>query len=417
MRNPSYLFAVAVIALSTAFIDAAQAPAPTRDPITRLNEMLARGEATLEYRDGSGYLPSLLEQLDINVDSQTLVFSKTSLQQQLISPKNPRALYFNDVVSVGTVPGGDVYELVAVEPSHGLVFYTLGTKETPSPRLQRRGADCFFCHGMGNKGAPSLVVANVYPNEDGLPAYTSTFIDTIDHRTPFAQRWGGWYVTGTHGAQRHLGNAVASNPLNPLDLDQTNSQNVTSLEGRLDLSKYLTGSSDIVALMTLEHQVGAVNRMNAIMLRYTRLKRSGLTDAAWTELDGDIEDLVRYLVFIDEPLLTDPVKGVSSFAETFPQRGPRDRQGRSLRDFDLQTRTFRYPLSYLVYSELFDSLPAPVSERVYRRLFDVLTGVDKSGTYAALSPADRRAVLEILIDTKPNLPAYWTASATGSVAG
>ena len=417
MRKPNVLFALAVIALSTALIDAAQAPAPSRDPITRLNEKLERGEATLEYRDGAGYLPSLLEQLDIHVDSQTLVVSKTSLQQQLISPKNPRALYFNDVVSVGTVPGGEVYELVAVEPTHGLVFYTLGTKQTPSPRLQRRGADCFFCHGMGNKGAPSLVVANVYPNEEGLPAYTSTFIDTIDHRTPFAQRWGGWYVTGTHGAQRHLGNAVASNPLNPLDLDQTNSQNVTSLEGRLDLSKYLTGSSDIVALMTLEHQVGAVNRMNAITQQYTRLKRSGLTEAAWTQLDAEIEDLVRYLVFVDEPLLTDPVKGVSSFTETFPQRGPRDRQGRSLRDFDLEKRTFRYPLSYLVYSELFDSLPAPVGERVYRRLYDVLTGVDKSGTYAALSAADRRAVLEILIDTKPNLPAYWTASAAGSAAG
>ena len=182
------------------------------------------------------------------------------------------------------------------------------------------------------------------------------------------------------------------------------------------MSKYLTGSSDIVALMTLEHQVGVTNRLNATIFQYNRLRRDGFTDSEWTHLDGEIDDLVGYMLFVDEAPLNGPVKGVSPFTQTFPRRGPRDKDGRSLRDFDLQKRIFRYPLSYMVYSSLFDGLPEQVRERVYRRLYDVLTGTVKSPKYGGLSAGDREAVLEILIDTKPNLPTYWT-STPGSVAG
>ena len=214
-------------------------------------------------------------------------------------------------------------------------------------------------------------------------------------------------MTGTHGSQRHLGNSVAADPLRPLDLELSHSQNLTTLADKLDVSKYLTATSDIVALTTLAHQVGMANRINATGMQYGRLKRVGLSDADWMYLDGEIDDLVGYMLFVDEAPLTEPVKGVSAFTLTFPQRGPRDKQGRSLRDFDLQKRLFRYPMSYMVYSDLFQSLPAPVLDRVYRRLYDVLSGKDRSPKYAALSAADRRAVIEILRDTKPNLPDYW----------
>jgi hypothetical protein len=402
----SALLFVSVLGVASLLLHAQGPEVSPGDALAKLEGRLERGETRLEYRDGAGYLPSLLEHLNINVDSQLLVFSKTSFQQALISPKNPRALYFNDEVSVGTVPGGDVYELLALEPSHGMVFYTLSTKKTDEPRLERRNTECLFCHAIGNKGAPSLVVASVFPDADGSPAYTSTFIGTIDHRTPFEQRWGGWYVTGTHGLQRHMGNAVAADPLRPLDLELSHSQNLTTLADKLDVSKYLTGTSDIVALTTLGHQVGMANRINATGMQYGRLKRDGMSDADWTYLDGEIDDLVGYMLFADEAPLAEPVKGMSAFTLTFPQRGPRDRQGRSLRDFDLQKRLFRYPMSYMVYSALFDGLPAPVLDRVYRRLFDVLSGKDESPKYAALSLADRRAVLEILRDTKPQLPDF-----------
>jgi hypothetical protein len=366
----------------------------TDDAIARLGRRLADGTASLQYREGSGYLPSLLRLLDIGVDSQVLVFSKTSFQYTLINPKNPRAVYFNDNVAIGMVPGGTVYEMVALEPSHGLAFYTLDTKQTERPAFQRRGVECLFCHGPGNRGAAALVVASVIPGADGTPAYTSAFIDTIDHRTPFERRWGGWYVTGTHGSQTHMGNAVASDPENPLDLDKTNSQNVTSLAGRFDLSKYLTGTSDIVALMTLEHQVGAVNRLGALGVQYDRAQRFGTAEADAKKIDADIRDLVDYLTFAEEAPLREPVRGVSTFTTTFAARGPKDGQGRSLREFDLNTRLFRYRLSYMIYSDLFDTLPTSLRNRIYARLREVL--------------ADRDPVaMEIVRETKTNLPQGW----------
>jgi hypothetical protein len=364
----------------------------TDDAIARLGQRLENGTATLEYRESGGYLPDLLHKLGINVDSQVLVFSKTSFQQSLINPKNPRALYFNDNVAIGMVPGGTVFEMLALEPSHGLAFYTLNTQKTDKPAFQRRGVDCLFCHAPGNKGAAAMVVASVIPNPDGSPAYTSAFIDTIDHRTPFERRWGGWYVTGTHGAQMHMGNAVADDPEHPLELDQKHSQNVTSLADRFFVTKYLAPTSDIVALMTLEHQVGAVNRLGALHVTYRNATRAGyLTPAEEAHIDSEIRDLVDYLVFKEEAPFGAPVQGVSPFTKTFAAEGPRDSHGRSLREFDLHTRLFKYRLSYMIYSDLFDTMPQGLKKRVYARLAEVLATRDP-------------LALEIARETKPDFP-------------
>jgi hypothetical protein len=396
------------ILASAAIAVQAQTPSGTlgTDALGRFGSRLANGSAKLEYVEGRGYLPSLLEQLGISIDSQVLVFSKTSFQHALINPRNPRAVYFNDSVAIGMVPGGVVYEMMAVEPERGLAFYTLDTRESEHPVFQRRGVECLFCHGPGNKGAAAMVVASVIPNAEGVPAYTSAFIDTIDHRTPFDRRWGGWYVTGTHGSLRHLGNAVAPDPEWPLDLEQADTQNLTSLGGKIDVSKYLTGTSDIVALMTLEHQVGMTNRLGALGVTYGIAQRSG-TARAESDLDAAIRDLVDYMLFVDAAPIGAPVKGVSTFTQTFAARGPRDGQGRSLREFDLQTRLFRYPVSYMIYSELFDALPRLLRDGVYQRLHDVLAGKDTSASYESLSAADRKAALEIVAATKSNLPANW----------
>jgi hypothetical protein len=117
--------------------------------------------------------------------------------------------------------------------------------------------------------------------------------------------------------------------------------------------------------------------------------------------------MLKYMLFADEEPLKAPVKGVSMFTETFPQRGPRDPQGHSLRDFDLKTRLFRYPLSYMIYSAAFDGLPAKVRDRIYQRLYEILTGKDTSATFARLGPGTRRALLEIVRATKSNVPSQW----------
>jgi hypothetical protein len=132
-----------------------------------------------------------------------------------------------------------------------------------------------------------------------------------------------------------------------------------------------------------------------------------LSDAARAQFEGPAEELVRYLLFTNEAPLDSPVKGTSGFAEEFAARGPRDSKGRSLRDFDLRTRIFKYPCSYLVYSEDFDALPGPAKAYVYRRLLEILSGRDQSPEFARLTAEDRTAILEILLATKPGLPAEW----------
>jgi hypothetical protein len=181
-----------------------------------------------------------------------------------------------------------------------------------------------------------------------------------------------------------------------------------SLAGRFDLSKYPVPTSDVVALMTLEHQTRMINLITSVGAQARSLIEKGkLDDAASRRLDQAVEEIVTSMLFADEAPLQQPVKGVSTFTETFPKRAPRNKKGRSLRDFDLQKRLFRYPLSYMIYSAIFDNLPDAVRDRVYRRLYEVLTGKDNSPKYARISSQDRANILEIFRDTKPNLPDYF----------
>jgi hypothetical protein len=372
--------------------------APVTDPVALLDKQLADGKAKLESQSGGlGYLPSLLKNLGVNADSQVMVFSKTSFQAAKISPRAPRALFFNDDVMVGSVQQGDVLELASLDPKQGYLFYTLDSR-AEQPRFDRRDS-CLQCHqGPATLGIPGIMVGSVYPDSMGLPA-SRMGNPVTDHRTQFEERWGGWYVSGTHGGMHHRGNAVARDRAHPDLLETRGTQNLTSLTGKIDPGAYVSQTSDIVALMTLEHQT----RMTNLMIRAGWDARVGEA----TRLDADVEALVTYMLFADEAKLYDPVEGVSTFSKTFPERGPRDRQGRSLRDFDLKTRMFRYPLSYMIYSSAFDAMPGPVRERVYQRLYDVLTGKDASPKLARLSTDDRTAILEIVRETKTGLPDYW----------
>jgi hypothetical protein len=342
------------------------------------------------------------------------VFSRTSIQTSHISPQTPRAIYFNDDTAVGFVQNGEVLELSSIDPKKGAVFYSLDTEKSDRPEFSRRD-DCLRCHqGAPTMGIPGLMISSVHPITDAeaRESHGSAFI--TDDRTTLEERWGGWYVTGTTGTVVHLGNnPELTDPLNPGRASKEGTQNVISLADRFNTSRYLAPTSDIVALMTLEHQT----RMNNLMTRIgwdariaLREGKGTLEPAARDRINPEIEEMVGYMLFVDEEPLKQPVKGVSTFTQTFAQRGPRDAKGRSLRDFDLQKRLFRYPLSYMIYSAVFDGLPEVVRERVYQRLYDILTGKDKSQTFAAISAADRQGVLDIVRATKPNLPKYWQSN-------
>jgi hypothetical protein len=219
-----------------------------------------------------------------------------------------------------------------------------------------------------------------------------------------------------------MGNVFAEDRDHPEQLDREQGANVTDLKGRLDTGNYLSPHSDIVALMVLEHQTRMANLITRVNWE-TRMALSEqkainqslgqaeteISEGARRRIDNAAEALLRYLLFTDEAKLEAPVKGTSGFAEEFAARGPRDKRDRSLRDLDMTTRMLRYPCSWLIYSEAFDSLPPAARDRVYRRLWEVLSGADQTPAYAKLTAADRTAILEILRDTKHDLPAYWRA--------
>ena len=401
--------------------------ATPHNAVAELADRLAQGAVQLEYDPQRGYLRSLLRALDVPESSQVLVFSKTSLQRERISPQTPRAIYFNDDVLIGSCIGGRVLEISAADDALGTVFYTLNQKRAAQPAVERQTESCMLCHSSSaNRGFPGHLVRSLQVDDDGLPLLAHGSFRT-DHASPLAERWGGWYVTGTSGNQKHMGNTIFHETAAPAASDNAPGVNLTDLNDRFKTSLCLTPHSDIVALMVLEHQAGMLNRLaratleTRLALHYERDMNQALgqppdepSESARRRIRSAGDAVVEYLLFHDEARLTDRVSGTSTFAADFAARGPRDSQGRSLRDFDLTTRLFRYPCSYLIYSRAFDTLPGEVKGHVYQRLWEILNGHGGDKCPGQLSPADRAAILEILRATKRDLPAYWTAPPTAA---
>jgi hypothetical protein len=370
------------------------------EAVTDLNARLESGAETLTFDEKSGYLPAVLRALKVPVSSQSLVFSQTSFQGDLINMHNPRAVFFNDTTAVGWVRGGEVLEVATVDPRQGVIFYSLEQKRTARPQF-RRDNQCLACHlSWDTLGVPGYLLGSMFPLPDDPNAYASGF--TTVQGSPIEQRFGGWWVTGDLGGAPHMGNIPVmpsdkkwkiAAPLKPLK----------SVEGLFDLSGYQAPYSDVVAQLVLAHQTRMVNMITRTGWE-ARVAAAQPSADATARVKDAAADLVDHLLFVDEAPLPHPVKGTSGFAEQFATTGPKDSQGRSLRDLDLQQHLFRYPCSYLIYSKAFDEMPAAAKSAVYARMAVVLNGRDPAPRYKRLTAADRKAVLDILKATKPDLP-------------
>ena len=390
---------------------------PVNNPVAQLNGKIQDAQVQIRFEGAQGYLRSLLDRLGISIESQMVVFSKTSLQMHLINPHNPRTIFFNDRVAVAWVPGEQFIEIAAEDSRQGVIFYTLDQKPEQRPTFIRHN-ECLICHeSYSTLGVPGMQIRSVFPAPDGRQM--RQFGDyTSDHRSPFEERWGGWYVTGKQLPTRHMGNAIVTGPDTPEPL--SGNPSMESMKVELNSSSYLSPHSDIVALMTFDHQVQMINLLTRVgwdvrfALYEERAAQQLLTGLpgnggglATRLLREGSENLVDYLLFVDEAPLKGRIEGSSGFAEKFTALGPRDRKGRSLREFDLHRRLMRYPCSYIIYAEAFDELPAAAKDAIYKQMWGILSGADRDQKYARLSLADRQAIVEILRDTKPGLPDYF----------
>ncbi|NOT26983.1 MAG: hypothetical protein HOP16_12865 [Acidobacteria bacterium] len=382
----------------------AYSTAPVSNVIDDLNKRLEAGTAKLTFDGRSGYLQSAIDALALPVDSQLLVFSQASLQGRLIGPTNPRSIFFNDRVFLAWVRDGDVLEAVAHDEKEGAVFYTLAQRPGERPTFERE-FKCLACHMNGDtSGVPGLLMFSTTRDSDGR----NLKLVTTDHRSPIAMRWGGWFVTGDSRGAGHRGNQVPAFETQPAG-------SLASVTGLFDAEGYRGATSDIAALLTFSHQTEMINLLTRASWEARAADPALHPDApgemALVEVAMSVvaNEVVDYMLFVDEALLPNPIAGGSGFTERMSARGPRDRKGRSLYELDLNRRLLKYPCSYLIYSPAFDALPPLAKAPIYRRLWQVLSGEVGELRYRGLSLADRQAIVEILRDTKPDLPPYFTA--------
>ncbi|HEY6454352.1 MAG TPA: hypothetical protein VIY90_03620 [Steroidobacteraceae bacterium] len=387
---------------------------PTHNAIAHLEQRLAAGEVKLTYAAPRGYLDSLLAALHIDASSQALVYSKTSLQTGAISAATPRALYFDADTYVGYVQGSRNLELGTMDSELGQVFYILPNREVAAPQLQRQTLTCLACHDtyeLSGGGVPRFLLMSSYVNIRGDQLTHEDNILTTDE-TPMESRWGGWYVTGQTGKQKHVGNILVKDVQELVKLDSVRRENIDTLDGLFDTKAYLTDKSDVVALLVLQHQVTVQNLLTRANFEVRNaLARVGQQSAALSaktsaDLHEYLDALAKAMLFGDAAPFIDTIRGNSGFAAWFQRQGIKDAQNRSLRDLDLRTRLFRYPLSYLVYTPSFDALPDYARDYVFGKFAAVLQGRDTSASYAFMSAADRRDTLQVLTATKPAFAQY-----------
>jgi len=350
--------------------------------VSRLQVAIDNGDKSLPFEEQFGYLRAVLKELDVPESSQMLTFLKSSLQRPLIGPQNARALYFGDDAYVGYVPNG-MLELIVADEKLGMVFYTL-EQNAEEPKFERQVARCMTCHSSSRtKNIPGLQVRSMMTDPNGEPVISAGSFRT-DHSSPFEKRWGGWFVSGTHGDVRHLGNFQLPDKKRPQQpIENTAGANVTDLAPLTDLSQQLTPHSDLVALMVFEHQIDAHNLMVRTNYAWQIDEHHGTSaggDARWRQ---EADALVDHLLFTTQLRFNQPIAGTSRFAEEFSQRGRSQEQAIPLRQLDLKTRVFGSPVSYTVKSAFYRSLPISVRRYITEQITNRLREASRQ------SPEDR----------------------------
>jgi len=415
MKALSTLYAISVfsaLAIAQKAYEAAPIHYYESEAVDKISALFADPEnlADWEKSGRSSFLNSFLDAFEIPADSQTLVFSKTSLQASRIRPKNPRAIYFNDEIYVGWVPGGDFLEISVPSPETGTNFYVM-EMDGDRPELIRETHDCLQCHGGSlTRDVPGHLVRSVYPDLSGQPIFKAG-TRVVDQTTPLHERWGGWIVSGT--PLPHRGNLIyretstGAEPDSEFTIDDVPS------------SGYPSEGSDVVAHLLLAHQT-KLHTLFADLILSTRrafhdqkvmdelLKRDDpISDSTARRIKHASDKVLQYMFFVDEAEIPKIDQSLSPLAQAFNEREPRDSKGRSLYKLRLNGRFFRYPFSYLVYSDTFKELPVEALDYLWPEIKRILDPTIRYKGYEHLSRRDKIAIREILLETHPDAKRYW----------
>jgi len=374
-----------------------------RDRFTKLKDDLESGRLPVDRSSEKAFVESLLRALEIPLSSQMLVFSTTSLQLRMITPANPRALYFNEDIYIGWVPGGQI-EVLSLDPELGAIFYIFDPPRNDLPVRAARSARCMNCHAADDTGhVPGLLVKSVLSGERG-GSLKSFRIEQTGHQIPFAERFGGWYVTGDTRLSTVLGNTFGRY------VDGTLTKAPLEPGRYFDFARYPVATSDVLPQLVHEHQAGFVNRVVEAGYRartYLHAGNGQLSEAHGKLLDEQARLITRYLLFADEaPLPPGGVRGDTAYQTDFLKTRRAAPGGASLKDFDLRTRLFRHRCSYMIYSPVFTALPAALKQRIYAELAVALHPAQPAAVYAYLPAPEKQAIRAILRATVPDL-ARW----------
>lgn len=378
--------------------------AQPKDRFAQLQAKAQKGEVAIDTSSDKAFLSSLLAALNVPASSQLLVFSASSLQSEIINPRNPRALYFNEDTYVGWVPGG-LIEIIAADPEMGPMFYVFDRLRPggPVPNVQR-STKCMNCHaGSATRRLPGLIAESLLVSRAGSSLETYRR-DVQGHQIPLEDRFGGWHLTGEHHLANHKANVMGASQGGKI-------QKTEVPPGRFsDLGLHLLPTSDILPHLIHEHQIGFENRLVYALytLRQLKSEDKGLLSAASkAEIEERAQELARYIVFADEAKFpSQGIVGDPAYTTDFLRDRKVTKAGLSLKDLDMKTRIFKHRCSFMLYTDTWKETPRELKDRVYFHMASYLRD-QPDAQHAHLAPAERRAIRDILKETMTDLPAWW----------
>lgn len=368
----------------------------TDDSFKKVSEFLTQKSTNeLQFDSEKESLHNLLSDLNISIHSQTLVFSNTSLQLSRISQNNPRAIFFNDNLYLGYVPGGFI-EIIGIDAQIGAIPYVFKLPQKGDlqyPQI-RRSTRCMRCHATKQTGGvPGLLLSSV------IPAETGGSLDNLNpgkpgHNLPYTRRFGGWFLTNQADNHNNWSNSIGV-------MNQKGQIKQKKIQLPVyNISKYhLSNESEMVTHLVMEHQIGFTNLCISAQyaLRESRLSKNKSTKHQVE--DYFVEQLLRYSLFVDEPNLSIPSdKETSRFITYFEKSYPKKNPFNLFRKIELNTRLFKTRCSYMLGTPVFKALPDDFKNTFMISLREIVSkkNTELSFLGSHLEEDERERILHVL---------------------